>query len=160
MEFESWDSSFLFIKCSVITFLPKTPHEAVRNHFPDLASLRIATNPFPTAEKVHHITRHNPILTKNDQHHRPQLPCNGAMHKQVINRLTTRFTHAAPIQNGHPSFSKILRSENFSQSGCPNKKSHPRKDFCFPHTFPRENTRRMRGNKNGVKRTNLKQPPT
>ena len=71
----------------------------------------------------HHIMRHHPALTKNDQHHRPQLPGYRAMHKQVINRLTTWFTHAAPIQNGHPSFFEILRSENFSQSSCPNKKS-------------------------------------
>jgi hypothetical protein len=49
----------------------KTPHEAVRNHFPDFAGLGITKQTIPTCEKINHTPGHHPKNAKKNQNHIP-----------------------------------------------------------------------------------------
>jgi hypothetical protein len=138
VEFKSWDSSFLLL--TVITFLPKTPHEAVRDHFPYLASLRFARISFQQLRRST-TSRGITVLTETRT-------IDHNLHKQVIDRL--KLTHALVTL----LFLRFSVVRIFPKAAVQTKKA-TLEGTLSTHW---ENARKMRGNKSVVKRTTSNSP--
>ena len=61
-----------------------------------------------------------------------------AMKKQMIYQFPTFFGQTTAVYDHSSPLLKIIYRQNFTQGSWTWKESHPRRDLCLPHHFPRE----------------------
>ncbi len=145
----------LSLESSCIPLTPKAPHETMWNCLPDNSSFSSSKFTRPTREKIHHFLRYHPMNPKQSKDHIPKFLGKLTMQQQMINRLTTQLTHAAPVHNYNPSLAEVVNSKDLIQSCRPGEESHSTWHFRFPHTSPRKNNMK-RLNHHGIIGSNLK----
>ena len=101
---------FATLKASRFSFLPDTPHQAVRHKPPNnyiTMPLEIAT---ATIQQIHYPLRHHPTNTKQPKDHTPHLKSYRTVKEEMIYRFPTPFAHKTPLKNNKMPLLKIIYS--------------------------------------------------
>ena len=89
---------------SSIPFTLNTTHQTMWHKSPKIYIVMLPKFTLPRLKQLNYLKRHNPLKSKQTQHHGPHLKSYRAMKKKMIHQLPTPLTHVTKIKNNNTPF--------------------------------------------------------
>jgi hypothetical protein len=90
---------------------------------------------YSTCQKIHDLSRHNPLHSKHLKYHDPQLSRDIAMDKKMICSFPTLSTHTTPIYHPDVTLAKFSKVRIFSREAIQVKKANLKEALVLQMLF-------------------------